>query len=529
MAGQVRSRIWTSAIDMITDHIKFPDKAYAEYNGNKQAFDDEKLGAHFEERKGEQERLIDPSKYIKFISDILHKYDSRSLVYGMVHDQDIKYDENGNPVYRNGKRVMDVDAVHLHLLIHFSKAVTLPIVSKLTGIAPNLMERGKVRGRYAFSSAMAYLIHALQPTKHQYKPEDVINGEFNNTVDNESGLYEDYYLGHKDEWESRRTAIEKKARNLDFQKIYEDTMLGKYSRDDLVGGSEELFKLYVEHKKQLDEARAAYLDRKFILYNKGVNNGSIKIQTLFIFGEAGQGKTKLAKSVCDGLVELSNGKWRTFQPGSQHPFDEYDGQELILLDDIRANALNATDWLHLVDPHNNGVMSARYHDAKPMPRLLIITTTTPAHEFFAYTKGLGADEPLDQFLRRIQWSAKVVDINSVNLGHKKELGETKKLKLPDTKLSYSETTNNYGRSTRTSYKPGNEKTYKYAFEDWITGSFDEVSDSLIRYYGTYFGLVDDRNNLGLIAQHQPTGSALPVVSDGDKWPLKNGVNGNKDN
>ena len=70
---------------------------------------------------------------------------------------------------------------------------------------------------------------------------------------------------------------------------------------------------------------------------------------------------------------------------------------------------------------------------------------------------------------------------------------------------------------------GNEKTYGYAFEDWVTGSFDDVKSSLVKFYGTYFGLINARDNLGLIAEHKATNSALPVVSDGEKWALNDRV------
>lgn len=516
----VRSRIWTSVLDLEAEHVKFPDKAYEKYNGNVEKFNEVVLGAHYADHKGTQVMMIDPAKYMKYISGIIHKYDDRAMVYGMIHDQDIQYDKLGDPIYKHGQRVLDLAPTHFHLLIHFSKAVTIQPVSVMTGIIRSELEKGKTRGRYAFSSAMAYLIHALEPKKHQYDPEDVLNGEFNDTVSNENGLYMDYYKGHREEWESRRVTVQKQRRNLDFDRIYEDVMLGKYSREDLIGGPDDLYKLYVEHKDKLDQARSAYLDRRFIQYNRGVDNGTIKIQTLFIFGKAGHGKTRLAKAVSAGLAGLSHGEWRIFQTGSEHPFDEYDGEEIILLDDIRANALNASDWLHLIDPHNNGVTSARYHDAKPMPRLLIITTTTPAHEFFAYTRGLGADEPLDQFLRRIQWSANAIDVNRINLGHTKKLDYSKRLKLDD-KVTSKTVSDRYGETKH--YKMGNEKTYGYAFEDWVTGSFDDVKSSLVKFYGTYFGLINARDNLGLIAEHKATNSALPVVSDGEKWALNDRV------
>lgn len=523
MAKQVRSRIWTTVeTGLLVANVNFPDKAYSKYK-NKDDFNQRVLGAHMADVNGTQEEVFDATKYIDYVSGIIHKYDGMAVVYGMVHDQDVRYDENGDPIYRDGKRTLDLVPRHLHVLVHFSKPVLLGVVAKCLGVPENMMEKNKTRGRYAFSSAMAYLIHALSPKKHQYNPADVINGSFNKDVANESGLYADYVKAHSEEWNNRKATVERKARKLSFDKIYEDTMLGKYTHDDLVGGPDDLYKLYVENQDKLDKARNAYLDRKFIQYNRAVENGDLKIQTLFVFGRAGQGKTRLAKRVASGLVDVSHGTWRVFQTGSQHPFDEYDGQEIILLDDIRANSMNASDWLHLIDPHNNGVASARYHDAKPMPRLLIITTTTPAHEFFAYTKGLGADEPLDQFLRRIQWSANVVDMNNVDLGHRKKLEGSKKLQLDDQVRSRTETSGPYGDRVSVNYKPGNSKSYGYAFEEWASGNFDEVTASLVKFYATYFGLANKRDDLGIIGQHHATGSALPVITDGPKISMETNV------
>lgn len=528
-----RSRLWTSVLDMKTEHINFPDQAYKNFNGNKDAFNMEKLGSHYEDRENVQVEVIDVHKYITYISTILHKYDDRSMVYAIVHDKDVRYDENGDPIYRNGQQVLDVIPPHLHVLIHFSKAVTLNVVGSLIGIALNELEKGKTRGKYAFSSAMAYLTHALEPKKHQYSVDEVVNGEFNTTVDNENGLYEDFAIAHSDEWSNRRATVEKKRRNLDFDRIYEDTMLGKYTKEDLLGGSDELYKLYVEHKDKLDQARNAYLDRQFIKYNKAVDDGSMKIQTLYVSGRAGHGKTRLAKTVADGLIKCSKGTWRAFQTASDHPFDSYDGEEIIILDDVRANSLNATDWLHLLDPHNSGVTSARYHDAKPMPRLLIITTTSPAHEFFSYAKGMGNDEPIDQFLRRIQWSVNVVDVDKLNIGHNRKLENPRELQLSDRVVSRSESNDRYGKSTRVNYKQGVHKEFNFVFEDWATGSFSDVSDSLINFYATYYGLKNTVDTTLLNSEnHVATGSALPIVSDGKKLNIssddifRGGIKGN---
>lgn len=545
MAKTLRSRIWTSSLDMEAEHINFTESIYEHYYAQKhnttvkalkkedvklsfddvkKSFDETELGAHYEESNGEQDFLIDPAKYISYISWTLHGYDERCLVYGIVHDRDIRYDENGDPVYREGKQVLDMIPKHLHILIRFSKAVGVNVVSSLTGIIQTELDKGHTRGRYAFSSAMAYLTHRLHPKKHQYDPHDVINGRYNADLNNESGLYLDFYKAHHDEWSRRLATVEKKQRQLDFDKIYEDTMLGKYTHDDLIGGDDDLYKLYVEHKRQLDDARAAYLDRRFIKYSQAVRAGRIKIQTLYIFGQAGRGKTRLARRIAEGLKSLSR-NWRVFQGGSKNTFDQYDGEEVIILDDLRVNAMNASDWLHLLDPYNVGTTSARYHDATPMPRLLMITTTEPAHEFFAYTKGSSESEPLDQFLRRIQMSANVVDMDHVNIGKNKKLSAPRELQLED-KISSWSTTEDFNNpddvsSTKhVNYKAAPKKKYQYAYEDWYTGDFDTVATTLINYYASYFGLQDTSTPKVMEPEHhEATGSALPVISDGPKMAL----------
>ena len=80
-AKTVRSRIWTSVLDLEAEHIKFPDKAYEKYSGNVEKFNEVVLGAHYADHKGAQVMMIDPAKYLKYISGVIHKYDDRAMVY----------------------------------------------------------------------------------------------------------------------------------------------------------------------------------------------------------------------------------------------------------------------------------------------------------------------------------------------------------------------------------------------------------------------------------------------------------------
>lgn len=548
MAKTLRSRIWTSVLDLEAEHITFPDKVYkgwycsrhktttdelkkkkVELNLSKikHDFDEDILGSHFEDHQGEQTLMVDPKKYLSFVSKMLHGYSDRILVYGIVHDQDTQYDEHGDPVYKEGKKVLALTPKHFHLLIRFDKAVLISTVSQRTGIIQSELEKGKTRGRYAFSSAMAYLVHALDPKKHQYKPEDVINGDFNHEIANENGLYSDFYIAHRDEWSNRQATVEKQRRQVDYDKVYQDTIAGKYSHRDFVHTSPELRLLYGEHKQQLDQARQIYLENRFYDYTDAVDRGDIQIQTLFIFGKSGNGKSALAQAVLDGVKHLSDGKWDVFHGGSQHTFDDYDGQELISLDDMRVEAMNAGDWLHLLDPHNTGTMAARYHDAQPMPRLLVITTTEPVHQFFAYARGAnsgqGYNEPLDQFLRRIQFSANVVDLDHVDLGRNTRLSVPHRLELPDEVRTWSTNEAVEGehempsKQKHINYKRTPKKQFNYAFEEFDNDTFENIAERLILHYGRIFGLIHPSNTQEpALKKRETTGSALPIMTGGGK-------------
>lgn len=518
-SGSPKSRIWTTSLHLEAENFTFPDELYAALEKDKRydQFGDTGrdrllyglLGAHYVEgADGVQVLMLDPKLYVEFVTSMIRRDDPKAVVYGIYHDKDVKQ-ERGSIVPK---------VSHLHILARYSKPVRLNGVASAMGVLPSLVEKGKTKGRYAFDSALAYLVHALSPEKHQYDPQEVING-----ADDEE-QFVDIYNEKADTWKKRAADVKAEKQQLNFEAIRQAVMLGEYTRDDLIGAEDEdLYMLYVRNKRDFDDARAAYLERRFIEYNRMIDRGEIKIQSLFVTGPAGSGKTRLAKAIAEGVCKLSgndkNKQWHIFQAAPSNPFDDYDGQEIILLDDVRATSLqSASDWLKLMDPHNNSKTSARYRNASPMPRLIIITATETPHEFFSYVKSASENEPLDQFLRRIQWTARVVDVSTVSVG------EVLKLDAPTTQTLIPATvmSEHRGKNASKTVKPGREKSFQYVYGDRATGSFDDVAQTMIRLYADYYGFADASkvaDPLQLSGDTNEPTSMFPIRHNGDEQNL----------
>lgn len=517
-SGSPTSRIFTTSLQLDAEYFNFPQDLYDDLSRNddlaeygktgKERLNYGYLGVHYEKNsEGVNVEVIDPASYLQVITNLIrNKIDDKATVYGIVHDSDTKLD-HGTIVPKT---------THLHVLIHTSRPVRLNAVAKMIGVLPSLVETGKVRGRYAYDSALAYLVHALDPNKYQYDPEKVINGT------EDEPAYVDLYAEKKETWRKRAADRKAERQQTDFERVRQAVMLGEYTREDLVGAEDEdLYMLYVRNKQALDDARSAYLDRQFIKYNRAIDKGTLQLQSLFVTGPAGTGKTRLAKTIAEGVCDLSEtgkDKWRVFQAAPSNPFDDYDGEQIILLDDVRATSLrSASDWLKLMDPHNNGKTSARYHNASPMPRLIIITATETPHEFFSYVKSASDNEPLDQFLRRIQWTARVVGVDEVTMGSVMELPESVTKELIPERIVARHTSQRSGRSE--TYKPGREKTFKYVYGDRATGNFEEAAQAMISYYADYYNIGKSPIKSDLSLDSEPT-SMLPITHDGDKCNLQ---------
>lgn len=283
--------------------------------------------------------------------------------------------------------------VHVHALLKFEKGASLNKIALAVEVEPQYLEKLK-SGRYGYDNCLAYLIHAKDETKYQYRPEEVT------TV-----LGEDYtsiYNRSIETWLKGRATKKAKETNLSIDWLCEQILEGKITKNNIML-TDDYYTIYGQHKRRINEALETAGERRSYRTIAELEAGEFKKTVIFISAKSGMGKTKLAKELIKLIKNTAseNGSyWESCVTASTNPFDEYVGQELLLLDDIKGFSLTTSDWLKLLDPYMISPISARYHNKMGSAKIIIITNTMSPVPFFYRTKG-NNNEDLGQFVRRI--------------------------------------------------------------------------------------------------------------------------------
>lgn len=343
-------------------------------------------------------------------------------MHGIVHDKDTvkEWDEVAND-YR-----LTPKAVHFHVVVKFAgnkdglQPSTLTNVAKTLGVEPQYIEKAK-RGAKAYENMLAYLIHIKYEDKFQYSPDAVVS----TGVSDKDGKplwrpYKEIYTEERETWLKGRGAVKAKfaAENIDM--LEEMILTGQVTKAQVVL-TDGLYEIYSRNCRRCEDAFRVYGERRAYKTLQALQNGEFKLCVFYIMGDPGAGKTRLAKrfvqALIDGSEQWTGEKWRVCQTAASNPMDEYNGEEVLFMDDVRGSALSASDWLKLLDPYNSSPASARYHNKVPACRAIVITSTKEPVEFFYYCKQMGGgdrSEALDQFMRRIQMLTHVIKADDFN-------------------------------------------------------------------------------------------------------------------
>lgn len=252
----------------------------------------------------------------------------------------------------------DIDTKpHYHIAIRFNNVVDYKNVAKWFGIEEQYV--GKVKGRW--QDILKYLTHENAPMKYQYSTDDVVcNFDYNQAK--EDGL------GRKEEIMQR-----------------------------IVNGEIREFNLHkeiniIEYDKYRKSIENAFLYRQKFLKEKSER----EMEVVFISGVSGSGKTTQAKMMCE-----SQNYSYFVSSSSNDPFDGYEGQDAIILDDLRGSSFSFADLLKITDNHTSSSVKSRYKNKILECRLIIITSILPIEEFYSNVFE-SSEEPLIQFKRRCQ-------------------------------------------------------------------------------------------------------------------------------
>lgn len=342
---------------------------------------DKKLLENWEENKDKIFRLI-----FDRIRELVEEEEFVEVAF-IVHDKDISY----------GAKLVEP---HIHGYIDFPRRLDLSKVAMALGVEKERVETPKSKGGRGYTriNALAYLIHAKDKDKYQYPASDV---ETFNTLD-----YEAFINQNKEDFEKYAATKKREKSDESLDLVLSKVQLGELTYNDVMEDDNLSF-LFGNNQQKFREGFNFYGERQTFLRLKSLERKEYQMTVIYIQGDSDIGKSELAKNIASQTQAKLNEvglRGDIYSASSANPFDNYTGEEILLLDDVREDTMRASDWLKLFDPLNSARMSARYQNKLVVPRLIIMPVYMSPKLFFGRIKA----EDLNQFLRRINF---LVDVS----------------------------------------------------------------------------------------------------------------------
>lgn len=342
---------------------------------------DKKLLENWEENKDKIFRLI-----FDRIRELVDEEEFVEVAF-IVHDKDISF----------GTKLVEP---HIHGYIDFPKLMDLSKVAMALGVEKERVETPKSRGGRHLTriNALAYLIHAKDKDKYQYPVSDV---ETFDTLD-----YEAFINQNREDFEKYAATKKREKSDESLDLTLSKIQLGELTYNDVMEDDSLAF-LFGNNQQKFREGFNFYGERQTFLRLKSLERKEYQMTVIYIQGDSDIGKSELAKNIAlqvQGKLNEIGLRGDIYSASSANPFDNYLGEEILLLDDLREDTMRASDWLKLFDPLNSARMSARYQNKLVVPRLIIMPVYMSPKLFFGRIKA----EDLNQFLRRINF---LVDVS----------------------------------------------------------------------------------------------------------------------
>lgn len=297
--------------------------------------------------------LVQQVKYMNGmgIDDIISILESKSAVkdYAVIlHDKD-----------------MDVEP-HYHIAMRFTGVRKSEQVAKWFGQDDSRIE--KCKGRW--SDLIKYLTHANAPEKYQYSVDEVFcNFDYKNEIE---GKNLKYYIDRINVGEIR-----------------------EYNQFELIP-----IDIWAKNKTVIKNSLEYYRERVAMDKNR-------EIKVIFINGGTGSGKTTFAKGWCS-----DNNYSCCISSSSNDALQDYKGEDVLILDDLRDDSFTFADMLKILDNHTSSSIKSRYNNKFFLGHTIIITSCLELKDWYTTEK----KEDRRQLFRRIEYMFKISsDRKSVNV------------------------------------------------------------------------------------------------------------------
>lgn len=284
----------------------------------------------------------------------------------LLHDKDKKGNES-------------LKAPHFHIFLQFNKTTDIITVAKAFEVANTRVQKIMAK---SYAQAIPYLIHANAPDKFQYNVEEVkANFDYKKAIEN---------YKNKTNGTNRLDEIKEQI---------ESGIIREYNVNDYVTMEE-----YAKYKTIIE--RCLEYQRNIMAKKK------ITKEVIFMTGDAGTGKTTFA------VDWAKNQGLSCFVSGSSNdPFDNYKGEDVVVLDDLRGSVFTLTDLLKILDNNTNTLVKSRYYNKVLNCKYIIITSVKEIDEFYQNVFE-HEDEPIQQLKRRcktyMKFDKATIEIYSYN-------------------------------------------------------------------------------------------------------------------
>lgn len=305
---------------------------------------------------------------LRKILDFKNKNNNLEYAY-IIHDKDI--DEKG-----------DLIEPHVHIALKFTSARKIDYVAKWFDLSTSTVE--KVKGKWV--DVLQYLTHANSPQKHQYDLSEVkANFDFE-TIRNQ--LLEEK---NKNKRKNNNYAlVEEYIERIDKGEIRE------YNQFELIPNA-----VWSRNKTVILNALQFYKERIAMQKNRNIN-------VMFIYGGTGSGKTSYAKSWCEDEKRKFS---YCISSSSNDVMQDYKGEDVLILDDLRDDSFTFTDLLKVLDNHTKSSVKSRYANKHFLGHTIIITSSVELKDWYKYE----AREDRLQLYRRIKLLMKIREDGLLNV------------------------------------------------------------------------------------------------------------------
>lgn len=276
---------------------------------------------------------------------------------------------------------------HYHVWLYSNNRISIGKIAKSLGDNEQQFESMTKRGNSLRSSAensLLYLIHGTfnSQDKYQYSAEDV-KANFN---------YQDFITKLGENSNGKSNASKNPESILNEYKNEKITKTAAVKALMAISA-----RCYAKYANQLDKIEDGLRQLKFEKWLKHKKKTNEKIKVVWVFGAAGTGKTHYCRDFCERK------KFDFFvTTASNDPFQDYDGQKVLIIDELRPDTFRYRDLLQILDPYNFDQKKtiARYHNARIMSDYIFVTS--PFDPFTLYSKmNNSSQDGFDQLYRRI--------------------------------------------------------------------------------------------------------------------------------